>query len=57
MCKYLYMQIIYLGLNRMKIETSNNHIHYNMPDLEHCNPRPFGISLVSYLIKKSLIIL
>ena len=26
----------------MKIETENNKlfIHYNMPDHEHCNPRP-----------------
>ena len=42
----------------MKIETENNQLfYYNMPDLENCNLRPLGISLVSYLIKKSLIIL
>ena len=43
MWKEYYLQIIKsIHRNRMKIETENNqlYIHYNMPDLENCNPRP-----------------
>ena len=46
----------------MKIETGNNQlfIHHNMPDLENCNItciyKTCGISLVSYLIEKALLI-
>ena len=38
----------YVHRNRMKIETENNQlfIHYNMPDLEHWNPRPAVLALL-----------
>ena len=55
--RIIYAHNLVRFVNRMKIETENNQLfYYNMPDLENCNLRPLGISLVSYLIKKSLII-